>query len=121
MIRGRSSEAVLWSLFSAGGVIAALFLPALIAVIGVGSGFGWDPARRVISHGDGGIDDLLRHAPVRAVLGLIIALIAVHAAHRVRHLLIDLHAPIPHALLAVISYAGALAIAALAAVFLLLF
>jgi fumarate reductase subunit D len=121
VIRGRSSEAVFWSLFSAGGIVAALFLPVLIAVIGVGSGFGWDAARRVIGPGERGIDDLLRPAAVRAVLGLIIALVAVHAAHRVRHLLIDFHAPIPHGLLAVISYGGALAIAAFAAVFLLLF
>ena len=119
-MRGRSSEALWWSLFTAGGVIAALFIPVMIGITGIAGGVGWDAAVTALSHGDEGIGDLLRHALVRAAIGLIIGLSAVHAAHRIRHLLIDIHVPVNHRALAVTSYAGAAAVTAVGAVVLVL-
>ncbi len=119
-MRSRSHEALGWSLFAAGGVVAALFIPAMIAVTGIAGAVGWDAISGALSHGGNGVGDLLRHAPVRALIGLVVALAAVFSVHRIRHLLIDLHVPVPHVLLAVVSYAGALAITLLAAVFLAL-
>ncbi len=115
-MKGRSSEALWWSLFSAGGVIAALFIPVMIGITGIAGGVGWDTAITALSHGDKGIGDLLRHGVVRVAIGLIIGLSAVHAAHRIRHLLIDIHVPVDHRALAVASYAGAVAIAAAGAI-----
>ena len=117
-MRSRSHEALGWSLFTAGGVVAALFMPAIIAVTGIGGAVGWDAVRNALSHGGGGISDLLQHAAVRTLIGLIVLLTAIHAAHRIRHTLIDLQVPMPHRPLALVSYTAAATIAALTGVFL---
>ena len=120
-MRGRSHEPFWWSIFGMGGVIAALFIPVMIFVTGIGGAAGLDAISAALGHGEDGIGALLRHAPVRAVLGLIMALAAFHAAHRIRHTLIDLQAPAPHSALAAASYGGAAIVSALTAVFLALF
>ena len=38
---GRTAEPILWLLFSAGGVAAALFLPVLVFVFGLAVPLGW--------------------------------------------------------------------------------
>ncbi len=120
-MRGRSHEAFWWTIFGAGGVIAALFFPVMIYITGIGGATGWDAVSSAVSHGDDGIGTLLHHAPVRAVLGLIMALAAFHAAHRIRHTLIDLHTPVRHGPLALASYGGAVILSAFTAVVLALF
>ncbi len=120
-MRGRSHEAFWWTVFGAGGVIAALFFPVMIYVTGIGGATGWDAVSGAVGYGEDGNGALLRHAPVRAVLGLIMALAAVHAAPRIRHTRIDLHVPVPHGPLALASYGGAAILSALAAVVLALF
>ena len=113
---GRSHEALFWSLFAAGSVLAALFVPALILVSSVFGPFGWRWFADAFAYD--GIRDLLQHAIVRAAIGAVVALIAVHACHRLRHLAVDLHAPLPGGLIALVAYGGATAIAVLTAVFL---
>ena len=120
-MRGRSHEPIFWSIFGMGGVIAAMFIPVMIFVTGIGGAFGWDAVTGALAHGEDGIGALLNHAPVRAILGLIMALAAVHAAHRIRHTLIDLHVHAPPAVLIVASYGAAAILSALIAIVLALF
>jgi len=115
---GRSHEALFWSLFAAGSVLAAVFVPALILVTSVFGPFGWRWFADAFTYD--GIRDLLQHAIVRLAIGAVIALIAVHACHRLRHLAVDLHAPLPGGLIALVAYGGAAAVAVLTAVFLAL-
>ena len=115
---GRSHEALFWSLFAAGSVLAALFVPALILVSSVFGPFGWRWFADAFTYD--GIRDLLQHALVRLAIGAVIALIAVHACHRLRHLAIDLHAPLPAGLIGALAYGGAVAVAVLTATFLAL-
>ena len=103
----RSNEVFLWSLFSAGGVVAALFIPAFIFVTGIVSALGWQPAQQAFSHD--GVQQLLGPGIVRVVVGVVVALPLIHAAHRIRHLIIDLHAPVPDLVLAPACYGAALA------------
>lgn len=120
-MRGRSHEPIWWSLFGMGGIIAAVFVPVMIFVVGIGGAAGWDAVTEALAHGEDGIGALLRHAPVRAVLGLILALATVHAAHRIRHTLIDLHVHAPPAVLIVASYGAAAVVSVLIAIVLALF
>ena len=115
---GRSHEALFWSLFAAGSVLAALFVPALILASSVFGPFGWRWFADAFAYD--GVRDLLDPVIVRAAVGAVIALIAVHACHRLRHLAIDLHAPLPAGLIGVLAYGAALAVTALTAIFLAL-
>ncbi|MHC4989949.1 MAG: fumarate reductase subunit FrdD [Planctomycetota bacterium] len=83
----RSSEAFWWSLFSAGGVMSALFMPVLIVTTGMILPFmaGDDAA--------GSFEQLQRVTSFwlfRIVLFGIVLLSCFHCAHRIRHILIDL-------------------------------
>ena len=80
----RRVEPLVWLMFSAGGVLAAVFLPILILLFGLAFPLGWlDPP---------GYDHL--HAVVRnpltfvVLLGLFV-LMLVHSAHRFRYTLYD--------------------------------
>ena len=115
---GRSHEPLFWSLFVAGSVLAALIVPALILASSIFGPFGWRWFADAFTYD--GIRDLLQHAIVRLAIGAVIALIAVHACHRLRHLAIDLHAPLPAGLIGVVAYGCAAAVAILTAVFLAL-
>ncbi len=100
----RSSEAFWWSLFSAGGVMSALFLPVLVLVTGLIL-----PAQAV-ERGRIAYDDVLRIVswwPVRLVLAGVICLSFFHAAHRIRHILIDLGVRGAPRFLSVVCYGGA--------------
>ncbi|MDE2868160.1 MAG: fumarate reductase subunit D [Chloroflexota bacterium] len=115
---GRSHEPLFWSLFAAGGVLAALFVPVFILVSSLLGPFGWDWFADAFAYE--GVRDLLEHGLVRAAVGAVVALIAVHACHRLRHLAVDLHAPLPGTLISLVAYGGAAAVAVLTAVFLAL-
>src|SRR5262245_62910515 len=80
----RSLEPFLWLVFSAGGVLAALFLPVLILLFGLMFPLGWlSPPS--YDH----LLAVLRHPLTRVVLFLVCALALFHAAHRFRYTLYD--------------------------------
>ena len=111
----QSSEVFWWSLFSAGGVMSALFLPALIVATGLILPFsaGDDPAARYEQ-----VHKIVAFWPVRLVLFGVIGLSCFHAAHRVRHILMDLGLRHLHGMLIVVCYGGAAVGAVAAAVIL---
>ena len=80
----RRVEPLVWLMFSAGGVLAAVFLPILILLFGLAFPLGWfDPP---------GYDHL--HAVVRSPLTFVVllglfVLMLVHSAHRFRYTLYD--------------------------------
>lgn len=83
MVR-RSLEPVLWLLFSAGGVMAALLLPMLLLLLGIAFPLGWlSPP----SHDH--LFAVLRHPLTRLVLFVVCTLSLIHAAHRFRYTLYD--------------------------------
>ena len=109
----RSSEALFWSLFAAGGVLAALLMPIIILSIGIFGPLEWRWFVNATSYT--GIRDLLDVPIIRIVTGIVLTLISIHAVHRIRHLIIDMHVPLPPRLVAFIAYAGALGVAVLVA------
>ena len=103
-----TGETVLWSLFAVGGVVAALFIPALIIITGFvvpfvqlggvpGLNFGGFPAARTL---------------VFSVLGRLVLLVAIslpliHCAHRLVHTSKDIGLRGLHGLIAALFYGGA--------------
>jgi fumarate reductase subunit D len=79
-----SSEPLLWLLFSAGGVLAALFIPVIIILFGVAFPLGWLAAP---SHDH--LLAVLRHPLTRLTLLVVCVLSLVHGAHRFRYTLYD--------------------------------
>jgi len=80
----RPIEPFLWLLFSAGGVMAALFFPALIFLFGVAFPLGWlqpPPYDRLLA--------IVSHPLTRFVLFGVCALSLFHCAHRLRYTLYD--------------------------------
>ena len=101
----RSKEVFWWSLFSAGGVIAALFIPVLVVVSGIilpyftgGSEAGYQKIHSGVSFW-----------LVRLILFGIIFLSFFHCAHRIRHVLMDLGLRSAGLAIAVLCYLGATA------------
>jgi fumarate reductase subunit D len=100
----RSVEPLPWLLFSAGGVMAALFLPVLVFLFGLAFPLGWLSAP---TYDD--VHGVLRSPLTIAVFFVVLMLSMFHAAHRFRFTLYDglqikhLNAPV-----AVLSYGGAI-------------
>ena len=82
----RSHEPIFWSLFGAGGVVAALALPGLVLVTGLLWPLGLMPADALSHDRIAGMAGSLLGA---AVLFAVIALSLWHAAHRIFHSLHD--------------------------------
>lgn len=80
----RQVEPLLWLLFSAGGVLAALFVPAIVFFFGVAFPLGWlappDHGRLLVLFG---------HPLTRVSLFVLCLLSLVHGAHRFRYTLYD--------------------------------
>jgi fumarate reductase subunit D len=80
----RSREPLVWALFSAGGTLGALFLPALAAILWLAAPLGWV---ELPSH------DVLRarlgHPLVRLGLFVLVATALFHWGHRFRYTLYD--------------------------------
>jgi fumarate reductase subunit D len=96
-----SNEPLFWSLFSAGGMLSALVVPALVLVTGLLLPAGAVDFDR--------IRDVLTNPLARLVLFGICALTFAHAAHRLRHTLVDLGMKPMAMQVAVVCYAvGAL-------------
>ena len=80
----RTIEPLLWLLFSAGGVLAALLIPVLLLLFGLAFPLGWlSPP----SHAH--LLALLHHPLTRVALFLVCALALFHWAHRFRYTLYD--------------------------------
>ena len=76
-----SNEAFWWSLFSAGGMVAALLVPVHIVLNGIAEPLGWvsgDHMRALVSH-----------PLTKLYLFVFLALPFFHCAHRFRHTLYD--------------------------------
>ena len=108
----KSNEAFWWSLFSAGGVASAMFMPALVVVVGVVLPNQYvDDPRASYEH----LFGLVTWWPVRLLLLGVIGSSFFHAGHRIRHVMIDLGWRHHTAPLSLLCYGGALAGAATAA------
>jgi fumarate reductase subunit D len=80
----RTIEPLLWLLFSAGGVLAALLIPVLLLLFGLAFPLGWlSPP----SHAH--LLSLLHHTLTRVALFLVCSLGLFHWAHRFRYTLYD--------------------------------
>jgi fumarate reductase subunit D len=99
----RRIEPILWLLFSAGGVMAAVFLPILVVLFGLAIPLGW--VRPDFNH----LHAVVSHWLTRlVVLGLVILLLF-HWAHRFKYTLIHgLQLPRLETPISVLSYSGAL-------------
>lgn len=84
MMPKRSIEPLLWLLFSAGGVLAALLTPMLALLFGVAFPLGWLPPP---SHAH--VLAVVRHPLARSALFLFCVLSLFHWAHRFRYTLYD--------------------------------
>jgi fumarate reductase subunit D len=80
----RTLEPILWVLFSAGGVLAALLIPVLLFLFGIAFPLGWIAAP---SHAH--LLAVLRHPLTRVALFLLCMLALFHWAHRFRYTLYD--------------------------------
>ena len=80
----KETEPIFWTLFSAGGVVAALFLPVQLLIFGLAVPLGWRQAPAYSS-----VLQLL-HSPItRIYLFVLCSLPLFHFAHRFRYTLYD--------------------------------
>lgn len=109
----RHPEPLLWMLFSAGGIVAAMLMPILVFLFGVAFPLGW-----VAPPSHEGLLAVLGNPFARiAVVGLCV-LSLFHWAHRFRHTLYDgLQIKHLNEVIALLTYGGAVA-GSLAAVYL---
>lgn len=80
----RSNEPFLWSLFSSGGMIAALIFPILLFLFGLAFPLGWLQTPSYES-----LLGLVRHPLAKLVLFGLCSLPLFHGAHRFRFTLYD--------------------------------
>jgi fumarate reductase subunit D len=98
-------EPLLWLLFGAGGFAAALLLPALMFGVTVAAPVGWFSDYAISYHR---VHSLAANPAGRVILAAVISLVLWHAAHHLRHLLLDLGLARFHAPLAYLLYGLAL-------------
>lgn len=99
----KSNEAFFWSLFSAGGVVSALFIPVLIVLTGLILPAGDAAARYERLHA------LVAHPLTKIVLLVVFFLTFFHCAHRIQHTSKDLGLRPIGGLIAALCYLGAVA------------
>lgn len=103
------SEPIFWSLFAAGGMLAALLYPIHILLIGV-----LFPTGIVATPSYDSIHSLFGNIIFKLFLIALIALPMFHFAHRFRFTLIDLGFKPVNLLLAVVFYGSAIVVTVLA-------
>ena len=102
----KSNEPIWWSLFSAGGMIAAMVFPILIVITGILVPLelmGDDPLNfeRIYS--------AVSHPFIKLVLFIVIILPLFHWAHRFRFTLVDVGLKSMSSLISILCYGGAIA------------
>jgi fumarate reductase subunit D len=80
----RTNEPLLWLLFSAGGVMAALLIPIQLFLFGLAFPLGWLTSPSYTS-----LLELVRHPFIRLYLFVLCTLSLFHWAHRFRYTLYD--------------------------------
>ena len=102
----KSNEPIWWSLFSAGGMVAAMTFPILIIITGILIPFGLagdDPLNfEKISTG-------ISNQLIKLILFTIITLPLFHWAHRFRFTLVDVGLKSISTLISILCYGGAIA------------
>jgi fumarate reductase subunit D len=106
----KSNEPIWWSLFAAGGVVAALLVPITVIITGIAVPAGWISERALY--------DLIHHPLARLYLFVVVSLSLFHGTHRTLLTLMDLGLKRMRQLLAVFLYGSAIVGTVLAAVFL---
>ena len=99
----RSNEPFLWSLFSSGGMIAALMIPILLFLFCFAFPLGWIEAPDYAS-----LSVLVRRPLTRLALFALCSLPLFHGAHRFRFTLVDLGLKSIRSLVAVLCYGAAI-------------
>ena len=106
----RSNEPIWWSLFSAGGVVAAFFIPITLVLTCIAVPAGWISTE--------GLRELVAHPFARLYLFVLISLPMFHGAHRFRYVVAELGLGGLGGILAVVCYGGAAVATVLGAYFL---
>ena len=110
----KTLEPLLWTLFSAGGVVAALVVPIHLFLFGLALPLGW-----VADPGYDHLLSILQHPLTRIYLFGVCLLGLFHAAHRFRYTLYDgLQIKHLNEVINVLCYGGAIVGSILAALFL---
>jgi fumarate reductase subunit D len=107
----RHPEPLLWMLFSAGGMLSGMLMPALLLMFGIAYPLGWltPPTYEQMA-------GLMSDPSVRLALFALVALSLFHWAHRFRHTLYDgLQIKHLNEVVAVVSYGAAVVGSAMAA------
>jgi fumarate reductase subunit D len=103
----KSNEPIWWSMFSAGGVMSAFFVPALIVITAIAVPAGWISAE--------GLRELVQHPITRIFLFVVIALSLFHWAHRFKFAMEDLGLKQLGRFLDIFCYGSAIVITIIAA------
>ena len=101
----KSNEPIWWSLFSAGGMIAAMVFPVLIIITGILVPFGLagdDPLNFEKIH------SAASHPFIKLILFVIISLPLFHWAHRFKYTLVDVGMKSASTLVSIVCYGGAI-------------
>ena len=99
----RHIEPLLWLLFSAGGVVSAVFLPILVILFGLAIPLGW--VQPDYNH----LHAVVSHWLTRLVVLGLFVLMLFHWAHRFKYTLVDgFHLARIEKPITVLSYGGAL-------------
>ncbi|AJQ96278.1 fumarate reductase subunit FrdD [Gynuella sunshinyii] len=111
----RSHEPIAWSLFGAGGMVIALFMPAVIVITGLLMPFVFSDPNAVYQ----GAMAMAQNWIGKLFLLVVIALQLYHTVHRIHHGLHDIHVHGPNGLMLLIFYGGATVLSVLTAGWLL--
>jgi fumarate reductase subunit D len=95
----KSNEPFWWTLFGAGGMVAALLMPVTILLTSIGVAAGWITEERLWN--------LLGHPLTKIYLLVLISLPLFHWAHRFRFTLVDLGLKSARSAIAVLCYGSA--------------
>ncbi len=106
----KSNEPFWWSLFSAGGVVAAFLIPITLILTAIAVPAGWITPEN--------FRELVNHPLARLFLFVLISLPMFHWAHRFRYVLVDLGLKSLAGILPIVCYGTAIVVTILAAVYL---